>query len=85
MSECPFYNALSSIHERGLFANRYFPYGTVLLKVVDNYGKVTENGRLINHSYTPNIILHREPDGWYAVAIIPIYQGKEILGNYKRS
>ncbi len=85
MSECPFYNALSPLHGRGLFANRYFPYGTVLLQVTDNDGNVTENGRLINHSSTPNIMLHKEADGWYAVAIIPIYQGREILGNYART
>jgi hypothetical protein len=80
--DCPFYNALSPIHGRGLFSNQYFPYTSILFKVSDLNGNVTDFGRLINHSYKPNIILHKEDDGYYAVATKPIYQGEEILGNY---
>jgi len=79
---CPFYTALSPIHGRGLFANEYYPVGTLLFKVVSD-GKVTSLGDSINHSWRPNIILHKEGDGWYAVAALPIYQGQEILGNYR--
>ncbi len=78
---CPFYNALSPIHGRGLFANEYFPVGTVLFKVSDKQGNVTDLGQLVNHSWMPNIILHKN-DGYYAVASMPIYQGREIVGNY---
>jgi SET domain-containing protein len=80
---CPFYTALSPIHGRGLFANRYFSVGEVLFKVSDPSGNVTDFGRWVNHSWAPNIILHTEDDGQYAVASLPIYQGREILGNYK--
>ena len=80
--DCPLYTALSPIHGRGLFANEYFPVGTVLLKVSDKHGNVTDLGQWINHSLMPNIILHEESDGYYAVASMPIYQGREIVGNY---
>ena len=48
MSECsPFFTALSPIAGRGLFANRYFPEGTPLLKVVDQNGNITINAHFI--------------------------------------
>jgi SET domain-containing protein len=81
--DCPFYTNFSQIHGRGLFSNQYFPEGSILFKVVDNKNNVTDLGKWINHSWQPNIILHKEKDGWYAVSIMPIYQGIEILGNYK--
>ncbi len=81
--DCPFYTALSPIHRRGLFANQYFPVGTVLFKASDKKGNVTDLGQWINHSWMPNIILHEEPNGYYAVASMPIYQGREIVGNYQ--
>ncbi|KKL55789.1 hypothetical protein LCGC14_2251910 [marine sediment metagenome] len=80
--DCPFYTALSLIHGRGLFANEYFPVGTVLFKVSDKQGNVTDLGQWINHSVMPNITLHKESDGYYSVASMPIYQGREIIGNY---
>ena len=82
---CPFYTALSPLHGRGLFSNEYFPYGTVLFIVSDKEGNVTSFGQWINHSNQPNIILHEEKDGYYAVAIMPIYQGIEIVGNYSHT
>lgn len=80
--DCPFYNALSPIHGRGLFANQYFPVGTLLFKISDLDGNVTDLGKLVNHSWRANIIVHEEPDGHYAVASKPIFQGHEIVGNY---
>lgn len=77
-----FYIALSPIHDKGLFASEYFPVGTLLLKICDLKGNVTELGAFINHSRTPNITVHREEDGYYAVSTMPIYQGREIVGNY---
>ena len=80
--DCPFYTRFSQIHGRGLFSNQYFPAGTLLFKACDNNCIVTDFGRLVNHSWTPNTMLHKENDGWYLMAIIPIYQGREILANY---
>ena len=85
---CPFYTALSPIAGRGLFANRYFPSGTVLLKVSYSDGTPTYMGRFINTAPRngalalgtgANIIIHQEPDGCYAVAAYPIFQGGELL------
>lgn len=83
--DCPFYTALSPLHGRGLFANQYFPIGSVLFKVSDKKGNVTDFGRWVNHSWNPNIILHAEDSGYYAVASMPIYQGREIVGNYQHT
>ena len=80
--ECPFYTALSPIHGRGLFANEYFPVGTPLFKVSNREGKVTAFGQWVNHSRMPNVILHEEPDGYYAIAALPIYQGRELVADY---
>ena len=81
--DCDFYTALSPIHGRGLFTNRYFPMGTMLFKISSLNGKVTDLGRWVNHSQNSNnIIVHKENDGYYAVSRIPIYPGREILGNY---
>ena len=82
---CPFYTALSPIHGRGLFTNQYFPVGTVLFKVTGTDGKVTSLGQWVNHSWRPNIILHQEDGEHYAVASMPIYAGREIVGNYQFS
>ena len=85
---CPFFTALSPIAGRGLFANRYFPCGTPLLKVSDSNGKLTSMGSLINIAPSngvlalrtgANIVLHHESDGCYAVSSVPIFQGREIL------
>jgi hypothetical protein len=78
----PFYNGLSPIHGRGLFAHQYFPMGKILFKISDKCGNITELGQLLNHSYTPNIILHQEKDDYYAVSLMPIYPGIEITINY---
>ncbi len=84
--DCPFYTALSPIHGRGLFANQYFPVGSVLFKVSDRNGNVTDFGRWVNHDRNhPNVMLHAEPDGYYAVAILPIFQGREIVANYQHT
>jgi hypothetical protein len=80
---CPFYTALSPIHGRGLYANQYFPVGSVLFKVADQNGQITNLGKYVNHSWTPNIILHKESDSWYAVASMPIFSGREIISNYQ--
>jgi hypothetical protein len=82
MTDCSFFTALSPIAGRGIFANHYFPLGSILFKVINNDKSVTNLGRFVNHSWDPNVFLHKLPDGWYAIAKIPIYQGKEILGNY---
>lgn len=82
---CPFYTALSPYHGRGLFSNKYFPTGTILFKISDLRGNVTDFGKWVNHSYSPNIIVHKEKDGYYAVSAYPIYQGREILGNYNNT
>lgn len=82
---CPVYTALSPIHGRGLFANQYFPYGTILFKASDLKGTVTNYGRWVNHSLHPNVILHAEQDGYYVVTIMPIFQGQEIVANYRHT
>lgn len=80
--DCPFYTRYSQIHGRGLFSNQYFPAGTILFKACDKNCRVFGFAKWINHSWKPNVMLHEEPDGWYLMAIMPIYQGREILANY---
>jgi hypothetical protein len=80
--DCPFYNRLileRGPGVRGLVANMYFPVGTVLFKVAGLDGEIVGNARLVNQSYMPNIIIHKDHDGYYAVASMPIYQGREIV------
>lgn len=88
---CPFYTALSPIAGRGLFANRYFPCGTVLLKVSDQNGRLTDMGRLINHAPRngtislgtgANIMIYPSGNGCYAIAALPIFQGRELLRSF---
>ena len=83
--KCPFYTALSPIHGRGLFTNEYFPVGSILFKVCDKQGDITDFGKWVNHSINPNIMLHTEQDGYYAVSLIPIFAGKEIVANYNHT
>ena len=65
---------------RGLYANRYFPHGTVLFKYSEADGTPTSLGMLVNPGYQPNVRLERRRDGCvYAVAMIPIYMGRQIL------
>lgn len=85
---CPFHKALSPIAGIGLFASRYFPCGTVLLKVSDNKGNFTDMGKYINHAPLngclalgtgANIDIYSTKDGCYAVAAVPIMPGRELL------
>ncbi len=78
-----FYTALSPIHGIGLFINQHVPAGIILFKVMDANCVVTEIGQWVNHSLRPNIILHKEPDGYYAISSSPICKDCEIVGNYQ--
>jgi len=80
--DCPFVNKLTPRRGRGLYANKYFPYGTVLFKMADSTGRLSDFGRIVNHSVNANIYLVKKCDGWYAYGKFPIYQGVEILLDY---
>jgi len=80
--DCPFVNKLTPRRNRGLYANKYFPQGTVLFKMAELNGRLSNFGQIVNHSINPNIYLLKMKDGWYAFGKIPIYQGVEILLDY---
>lgn len=86
--KCPFHRALSPIAGVGLFSSRYFPQGTLLLKVSDANGNLTDMGRYINTAPSngcialgtgANIAIYQRIDGCYAIAMVPIMPGRELL------
>lgn len=86
MDEAPFLKRKSPIQGWGLFANRNFLPGTVLFKAIvvkNSECYVEELAAWVNHCRYPNTTLHREQEGWYLVAVLPIHKGQEIVANYR--
>jgi len=81
--DCPFHTSLSPKYGRGLFSTIYFSEGSVLFKVADLNRKFTWLGRHMNRSKDGfyNVKIVRGNDGWYAIALTPIYAGREIVSN----
>ena len=80
---CLFYNGLTPMRGRGLYANAYFPVGTTLFQMTDSKGVLTPMGALVHNSRLANIICRQAADGLYAIAAVPIYPGRQILFNFK--
>lgn len=74
----------SKIHGNGLFATKDFKAGELIGPGRIN-GKRTSAGRYMNHSTNANVAPEKVGDNLNAVATRDIYQGEELLVNYRES
>jgi hypothetical protein len=74
----------SKIHGNGLFATKDFKAGELICPGRIN-GKRTPAGRYMNHSTNANVAPEKVGDDLNAVATRDIYQGEELLVNYRES
>jgi hypothetical protein len=74
----------SKIHGNGLFATKDFKAGELICPGrID--GKRTPAGRYMNHSTNANVMPEKVGDDINAIALRDIYQGEELLVDYRTS
>jgi hypothetical protein len=74
----------SKIHGNGLFATKDFKAGELICPGRIN-GKRTPAGRYMNHSTNANVAPEKVGEDINAVALRDIYQGEELLVDYRTS
>jgi SET domain-containing protein len=74
----------SKIHGVGLFATKPYQQGERISMFIDK-GIITENGKLVNHSYDDNFYLDGEDGTYYGVASKNINIGEELISNYDKA
>ena len=81
-----YYIGKSKIHGHGVLANKNFKkYDVIELAFIEknNYADITPYfGKFINHCDKPNMVLKRNGDKYYTVALKNIKKNEELLLNY---
>ena len=72
----------SKIHGNGLFATKDFKAGELICPGRIN-GKRTPAGRYMNHSTNANVAPEKVGEDMNVIALRDIYQGEELLVNYR--
>ena len=74
----------SKIHGNGLFATKDFKAGELICPGRIN-GKRTPAGRYMNHSTNANVAPEKVGEDMNVIALRDIYQGEELLVNYRHA
>jgi len=76
------YVGASQIAGRGVFAGRDYPAGDKIAQGITKWGKITDFGSWINHSWTPNTQLDVD---WYLRTITPVAKNTEFTLDYRQT
>lgn len=72
----------SNIHGDGLYTNKKINKNNYISLLINSNKIITYFGTKINHSYTPNTILHHTENGWHIVALKNINKNTELTVDY---